>query len=75
VASKNNLLFFIFNDLTIVYTIFVKKFQQSIFVLLISICAEIYFVVISWLLCSLSNLFIKFIASLLNPFADGKYNK
>ena len=70
--SNHNLFFFIFDYLPVIYAVFVKIFWNSIFILLIPICAKIYFVVVSRLLDSFSNQLIKLITSFLNPFSDGK---
>ena len=68
----HNLLFLVFYYLPIIHTILIEEFYNCIFVLVIAISAETYFAVVSRLLSSLGNLFIKLIASILNPFSDGK---
>ena len=72
VRTNNFLFLFFLNLLSVVYTVFVKEFYNSILVLIITICAEAYLVVVSRLLCSFCYQSIEFIANLLNPFSDGK---
>src|SRR3989338_5362597 len=49
----NHLLFFVLNHLSIIDAIFIEESWNSIFILIIPICAEVYFVIISGLLGSL----------------------
>ena len=51
-VTKDNLLFFIFYNLSIINTIFVEEGQDGIFILLIAICTKTNSVFVCRLLCS-----------------------
>jgi len=75
VGAVNNLLFFVFYDLSVMHAIFVEELQDCIFILLVCICAKTYFVFVRWLLSSFCYELIQFITHWLNPFSDGKCDK
>mgnify|MGYP001560344078 CR=1 FL=1 len=72
VATDDFLLFFVFDDLSVVYAVFVEKLWYGIFVLVVAVCVDGNFVFVGWLLGSFCDLFVKFITGGLYPFADGK---
>ena len=73
--AVDNLLFLILDGLPIIYTVFMKRFQNAPYILPVCISAKSNLVFVGGLLSSLCNLLVQFIAHWLDPFTDGKSNK